>query len=102
MSDERVQRLIADACFRGIGSEDLATRAVRFGVSESDLAALSLYPARLGLYRRLVRTNLLGVTSRMVPRTRARLNECADGKFDASFDAFLAEAAPTTHYVRDV
>jgi uncharacterized protein len=102
MSDERVQRLIADACFRGIGDEDLATRARRFGLSESDLAALSLFPGRLALYRRLVRTNLLGVTSRMVPRTRARLNACADGEFDTSFDAFLADAPPTTHYLRDV
>jgi uncharacterized protein len=102
MGDELVQRLIADACLRGLGDEDLAARAARFGVTGDDLAALAATPGRLRIYRRLVRTNLLGVTSRMMPRTRARLNATTDGAFEASFDAFLAEAAPTTHYLRDV
>jgi uncharacterized protein len=102
MSDKRVQRLIADACLAGLGTEDLDTRAARFGISSNDRAALAATPQRLGLYRRLVRTNLLNVTTRMLPRTRARLNDRAAGSFDASFDAFLAESAPTTHYLRDV
>jgi len=101
MSDEPMQRLIADACLRGLGDEDLPNRAARFGVSTEDLAALAKTPERLGLYRRLVRANLLGVTARMMPRTRARLNVVGVA-FDESFDAFLAEAAPTTHYLRDV
>jgi hypothetical protein len=37
-----------------------------------------------------------------MPRTRARLNDLAEGAVDASIDAFLAERAPTTHYLRDV
>jgi hypothetical protein len=57
---------------------------------------------RLALYRRLVRNNLVGVTSRMMPRTRARLNALASGAFDASFDEFLSTRGPRTHYLRDV
>jgi hypothetical protein len=102
MSDEEMQRLIADACLRGVGGESLEERGARFGVPDADLEALRQAPQRLGLYRRLVRANLLGVTGRMMPRTRARLNALGGGAFDASFDAFLAEAAPTTHYLRDV
>jgi hypothetical protein len=56
----------------------------------------------LSLYRRLVRNNLVGVTSRMMPRTRARLNALASGAFDASFDQFLSTQGPRTHYLRDV
>jgi hypothetical protein len=102
VSDQRIQELIADACLRGLGDESLEERAARFGVSPSDVEALRKGPQRLGVYRRLVRNNLLGVTSRMMPRTRARLNALTGSAFDASFDSFLAEAAPTTHYLRDV
>jgi uncharacterized protein len=102
MSDGRVQRLIAEACLVGLGAENLEVRGARFGISRGDLAALAATPERLGLYRRLVRTNLLNVAGRMMPRTRARLNDVAEGAFDTSFDAFLAERAPATHYLRDV
>jgi hypothetical protein len=56
---------------------------------------------RLALYRRLVRNNLTGVTAKMLERTKARLNALG-GLFDASFDAFLADVGPRTHYLRDV
>ena len=99
--DAPVQRLIADNCL--VGPEgDLEPRAGRHGVSPEDLAVVAAAPKRLALYRRLVRNTLLGVTAKMMPRTRARLNDVAGGAFDASFDAFLAEAAPRTHYLRDV
>jgi len=98
--DEPVLRLIADVCLEGPG--DLEERALRSGVSAEDLAVLAQAPERLALYRRLVRNNLLGVTSKMMPRTRACLNDVGRGAFDESFDAFLAEAAPRTHYLRDV
>jgi uncharacterized protein len=91
MSDARIQKLIADACLRG--TDD---------VSEEDLRLLAAARERLALYRRLVRNNLLGVTSKMMPRTRARVNDLSRDAFDASFDAFLAEVAPRTHYLRDV
>ena len=35
-------------------------------------------------------------------RTRARLDAAAEGAFDASFDAFLDQVGPRTHYLRDV
>jgi hypothetical protein len=38
----------------------------------------------------------------MVPRARARLDASIAGEFERSFDLFLAKAAPTTHYLRDV
>jgi hypothetical protein len=91
MDDARIQKLIADACLRSEGD-----------LSAEDRAALAAPPERLALYRRLVRNNLLGVTSKMMPRTRARVNDGAHGAFDASFDAFLSEVAPRTHYLRDV
>jgi hypothetical protein len=81
MSDEaETQRRIADAC---LGAEPPPL-------------------PRLSLYRRLVRNNLVGITSRMMPRTRARLNALASGAFDASFDDFLSTTGPRTHYLRDV
>jgi hypothetical protein len=79
--EARWQRAIAEACL-GDGSD----------------AALA---PRLALYRRLVRNNLTGVTEKMLPRTRARLNDRA-GFFDASFAEFLANRGPRTHYLRDV
>jgi hypothetical protein len=102
MSDDAVQRLIADICLRGLPEEGLSLRAARLGVRAQDLDQLAKAPTRLALYRRLVRTNLLQVTTRMMRRTRARLNAQAEGAFEASFDEFLADAAPTTHYLRDV
>lgn len=101
-ADDPVQRLIADACFVEGALDDLEQRARDHGVTAADLAVLTDAPHRLALYRRLVENNLLGVTAKMMPRTRARLNDVAHGAFDRSFDAFLAEAAPRTHYLRDV
>jgi hypothetical protein len=102
MSEDRVQRMIADACF-AVGAErdftrDLRAYLVRHGLPEADVEAICAAPPRLALYRRLVRNNLFGVTERMMPRTRARLGPL----FDAAFDAFLEARGPRTHYLRDV
>jgi hypothetical protein len=106
LSDEEVQRFIAEVCLGGIADGkiecDLLGLLHRDGVSTRDATILARAPRRLALYRRLVRGNLLGVTSRMMPRTRARLNDLANDAFDRSFSAFLATAAPRTHYLRDV
>jgi hypothetical protein len=106
VGDEEVQRFIAAVCLDAKADEevmhDLAGLLERHGVSTDDASILRHAPHRLALYRRLVFGNLLGVASKMMPRTRARLNDLADGAFDRSFGAFLAKAAPRTHYLRDV
>lgn len=105
MSDEEVQRFIARACLDESADaetdRDLAGLVASHDVSR-DASILRTTSHRLALYRRLVRGNLLGVASKMMPRTRARLNDLANGAFDRSFGAFLATSAPRTHYLRDV
>jgi hypothetical protein len=100
VGDEALQRFIAEACLLGDGF-DASDSAARHDLAEPDRAAVTAAPQRVLLYRRLVRNNLLGVVGRMMPRARARVND-PWGAFDASFDAFLAEVAPRTHYLRDV
>jgi hypothetical protein len=104
--ESRLHEMIADACL-GATSEELFTRDLRgfletHGVSSSDAEAILASPPRLALYRRLVRNNLTGVTGRVLGRTRARFEDAAPGRFDASFDEFLADVGPRTHYLRDV
>lgn len=111
VGEAEIQRMIAEACL-GVGSEEELTRDLRGflerrGVPAADVEAILAAPPRLALYRRLVRTNVIGVTHRMMPRTRARLNAAketpdAPDAFDASFAEFLDERAPRTHYLRDV
>ncbi len=67
-------------------------------VLEEDILAMLAGPPRLGIYRRLVRNNLEGVTRKLLGRTRARF----ESAFDQSFDAFVEEVGPRTHYLRDV
>lgn len=106
MEDARVERMIAEACLGASAPEelerDLRAFLVRHGIEAEDADAICASPPRLALYRRLVRNNLTGVTWKMMPRARARLNALASGAFDASFDAFLATIGPRTHYLRDV
>ena len=107
MKDEaKVHEMIANACLRAHspGELEAGLRAFleRHDLDPEDVAAIVEAPSRLPLYRRLIRNNLEGVTFKMMPRTRARLNALAKDAFDASFDAFLDEAAPRTPYLRDV
>ena len=102
MGEEHVHEMLRDACFRA-GAEidftaDLRAYLVARGISAEDVDALVHAPRRLGLYRRLVRHNLEGVTHTLLRRTRARLGAA----FDETFDAFLDEVGPRTHYLRDV
>jgi hypothetical protein len=69
----------------------------RHGVPAEDAAAMAT-PARLGVYRMMVRNTLAAVVHGRMPRTRARMGE----RFDATFARFLAERGPQTHYLRDV
>jgi hypothetical protein len=105
MSEVAVQRMIASACLEvaseGAFTRDLRAFLVSHGLAAPDVEAICAAPQRLALYRRLVRNNLVGVTHRMMPRTRARLNALG-GLFDAAFDTFLEARGPRTHYLRDV
>ncbi len=105
-ADAVLHRMIAEACFGPADPPALPSDLRAFlegqGVDAEDIDAIVSSPPRLALYRRLVRNNLVGVVSKMLPRTRARLNALASGAFDASFDEYLRTTGPRTHYLRDV
>jgi hypothetical protein len=102
MKETLVQEMLADACFRAGSAEefsrDMRAYLASQRVPEEDIEAMLAGPPRLGIYRRLVRNNLEGVTRKLLARTRARFV----GAFDETFDAFLEEVGPRTHYLRDV
>lgn len=102
MKETLVQEMLADACFRAGSAEefskDLRAYLESQRVPEEDIEAMLAGPPRLGIYRRLVRNNLEGVTRKLLARTRARF----EGAFDETFDAFIEEVGPRTHYLRDV
>ena len=106
MSDARMNEMIADACLRTASeaefTADLRAFLESHHVDPEDVEAILAAPPRLAVYRRLIRNNLVEVVRRMLPRTRARMNAARAGAFDATVDAFLEEAAPRTHYLRDV
>ena len=101
-----LERAIADACFGVSAAEDMAREPGEFfekrGVATEDVQAILDAPARLGVYRDLVRNGLSGVVARMLPRTRARMNAAYGGRFDADFARFIDEVGPRTHYLRDL
>lgn len=105
-ADAALQRAIADACLSAGAGEAMAGDLRAFleqrGVPAEDVEAIVAAPARLAVYRSLVRNGLAAVVVRMLPRTRARLNAAREDRFDADLAAFLDEAAPRTHYLRDV
>jgi uncharacterized protein len=103
---EALQRAIADACLSATADEELARDPRGFfaghGVAPEDVEAIVVAPARLLVYRSLVRNGLSSVVSRLLPRTRARMNAACAGRFDADFAAFVDQVGPHTHYLRDV
>jgi hypothetical protein len=105
-SDEALQRAIADACLRAREDEELARDLPHFlasrGVAPDDIEAIALAPARLSVYRSLVRNGLSSVVLRMLPRTRVRLNAAQSGRFDSDLAAFVDQIGPRSHYLRDV
>jgi hypothetical protein len=101
-----LERALVDACLDPRGGEaivgDLRAFLENRGVRAEDVDAILAAPARMGIYRALVRNGLSAVVARLMPRTRARMNAASDGSFDAAFARFLHEVAPRTHYLRDV
>jgi hypothetical protein len=102
--DAAIQRAIADACLAQdpIPARDLQRFLEERGVNADDAAAIAAAPARLAVYRSLVRNGLSNVVARVLPRTRARFDAARPGRFAADFAAFVDEVAPRTHYLRDV
>ena len=105
-ADRTLQQALTDACLVADAGDELARDPAAFlrarGVPEDEIAAMGETIPRLAVYRRLVRNNLEGVAYRLLARSRARLNELADGRFDAEFTQFLESAGARTHYLRDV
>jgi len=105
-AERALQRAIADACLGADAGEriarDLRAWLEEHGVEAEDVEAILAAPARLGVYRSLVRNGLSGVVLRVLPRTRARVNAASGFRFDADLAAFVDERGPRTHYLRDV
>ncbi len=102
---KRLHALFADACFGDSADAvagDLATYLARHGIAKEDADALLAAPRRLGLYRTLVRHNVVNVIGAMLERTRARLEHHVPGAFDRSVDTFLTAQGPRTPHLRDV
>jgi len=106
VSDEALQRAIADACLGARAGEaiarDLRGWLEERGVPADDVEAILAAPPRLGVYRSLVRNGLSAVVLRMLSRTRARMNAACEGRFDGDLATFVDEVGPRTHYLRDV
>lgn len=106
MATREMQRAMLVACLgRGVDDRlagDLGAFLEEHGVAEEDRAAVLELSPRIGLYRRLVRANVVDVIERMMPRARARINDAAHGAFDRAVESFLAEIGPRTHHLRDV
>ncbi len=105
MSVTSLHAMIADACFgdsEAAVNDDLAAYLAKHGVEPEDAEAILASPRRLGLYRQLVRHNVVHVIGVMLERTRARLDVYAPGELERSMAGFLAEQGPRTPHLRDV
>ena len=105
MSVSRLHAMFADACFgdsEAALTGDLRAYLAQHGVAEDDAEAILASPRRLGLYRRLVRHNVVNVVGQMLERTRERLDAHVAGAFDESVAGFMAQQGPRTPHLRDV
>jgi len=94
-----VHQLIQDADAPAAVASDRRAWLTAHGVHADDVEALcALPPARLLLYRKLVRRTLRGAIRQEVPRTAARLA----ARFDADVERWLDTELPRSHYLRDV
>jgi hypothetical protein len=104
MSSERLQHAFKRACFSAEPAfdDDLRGFLAASGVAKEDVEAFLAAPRRLGLYRKLVRHNIVGVIESMLPRTQERMDKVVPGSFVASIDAWLEHDGPRTAHLRDV
>lgn len=101
-----LEKALVDACLAPGAGQALVSDLRGFlearGVPPDDIAAIEQSPRGILVYRTLVRNGLLSVVSRLMPRTRARMNAACDSRFDSDYARFLQERGPRTHYLRDV
>jgi hypothetical protein len=104
MSSERLQHAFKRACFATEPKfdDDLRGFLAASGVAKEDAEAILAAPRRLGLYRKLIRHNIIGVIEAMLPKTQERMNAVVPGSFESSIDAFLEHEGPRTAHLRDV
>jgi hypothetical protein len=104
MSSERLQHAFKRACFGADAAFDTDLRGflAASGVPKDDIDAIMAAPRRLGLYRKLIRHNIVGVIEAMLPRTQERMDKVVPGSFVASIDAWLENDGPRTAHLRDV
>ena len=104
MSSERLQHAFKRACFSAEPAfqNDLRGFLAASGVAKEDIDAILAAPRRLGLYRKLIRHNIVGVIEAMLPRTQERMEKAVPGSFVASIDDFLEHEGPRTAHLRDV
>jgi hypothetical protein len=105
LESDPLEHAFADACLDvsvdGMAS-DLRAFLERRNVTADDIDAILAAPRTLGVYRILVRNTISSIVARVLPRTRARLNDACSGMFDADLAVFLQEVGPRTHYLKDV
>lgn len=104
MSSERLQHAFKRACFsvEPKFDDDLRGFLAASGVANEDVEAILAAPRRLGLYRKLIRDNIVGVIEAMLPKTQGRMNAVVPASFESSIDAFLEHEGPRTAHLRDV
>ena len=104
MSSERLQHAFKRACFATEPGFDTDLRGflAASGVAKDDIDAILAAPRRLGLYRKLIRHNIVGVVEAMLPKTQERMNAVVPGSFESSIAAFLEHEGPRTAHLRDV
>jgi hypothetical protein len=103
MSDA-LHALLARACFGRdpVFESDLDGFLRSHGVEGEDAEVVRAAKKRLGIYRRLVRHNVVAVIDTMLEQTRARLEARVPGEMDRSVAMFLDEVGPRTAHLRDV
>jgi hypothetical protein len=105
LESDPLEHALADVCLDvSVDSmaSDLHAFLERRNVPAEDIDAILAAPRTLGVYRILVRNTISSIVARVLPRTRARLNDACCGMFDADLAGFLQEVGPRTHYLRDV
>jgi hypothetical protein len=101
---ENLHALLARACFgrEPAFEHDLEGFLRAHGVSAEDAEIVRSARKRLGIYRRLVRHNVVAIIDTMLEQTRARLEARVPGEMDRTAAMFLDEVGPRTAHLRDV